>query len=111
MGETIASSAGTVIVGLAMMVFAELGLYNTTGPAIAIGVAITLVAGLTLIPALLAVLGHHAFWPRKAAHVRDQGLWAALGRQGSQAPRDRVGGTCGGACAPGLVRQRPSPRF
>jgi RND superfamily putative drug exporter len=74
-GETITSSAGTVIVGLAMMVFAELGLYNTTGPAIAIGVAITLLAGLTLIPALLAVLGHHAFWPRKAAHVRDQGLW------------------------------------
>ncbi len=74
-GETIASSAGTVIVGLAMMVFAELGLYNTTGPAIAIGVAITLLAGLTLIPALLCVLGHHAFWPRKAAHVRDQGLW------------------------------------
>jgi len=31
-GETIASSAGTVIVGLAMMVFSELGLYNTTGP-------------------------------------------------------------------------------
>jgi RND superfamily putative drug exporter len=74
-GETIASSAGTVIVGLAMMVFAKLGLYNTTGPAIAIGVAITLLAGLTLIPALLAVLGPHAFWPRKAAHLRDQGLW------------------------------------
>jgi RND superfamily putative drug exporter len=74
-GETIASSAGTVIVGLAMMVFAELGLYNTTGPAIAIGVAITLLAGLTLIPALLSVLGLHAFWPRKASHVRDQGLW------------------------------------
>ncbi len=75
-GETIASSAGTVIVGLAMMIFAELGLYNTTGPAIAIGVAITLLAGLTLIPALLAVLGHHAFWPRKSTQVRDRGLWS-----------------------------------
>jgi RND superfamily putative drug exporter len=74
-GETIASSAGTVIVGLAMMVFAELGLYNTTGPSIAIGVAITLLAGLTLIPALLSILGHHAFWPRKASRMKDQGLW------------------------------------
>jgi len=74
-GETIASSAGTVIVGLAMMVFAELGLYNTTGPAIAIGVGITLLAGLTLIPALLAILGHRAFWPRKAMHMRDRGFW------------------------------------
>ena len=80
-GETIASSAGTVIVGLAMMVFAELGLYNTTGPAIAIGVGITLLAGLTLIPALLAVLGHRAFWPRKAAHMADQGLWPAWARK------------------------------
>jgi RND superfamily putative drug exporter len=80
-GETIASSAGTVIVGLAMMVFAELGLYNTTGPAIAIGVGITLLAGLALIPALLAVLGHRAFWPRKAAHMADRGLWPAWAKK------------------------------
>lgn len=76
-GETIASSAGTVIVGLAMMTFAELGLYNTTGPAIAIAVAIALVAGLTLTPALLALLGERAFWPRKARHLREAGYWHA----------------------------------
>jgi putative drug exporter of the RND superfamily len=74
-GETIASSAGTVIVGLAMMAFAELGLYNTTGPAIAIGVAIALLAGLTFTPALLTVLGHYAFWPRRAQHIGERGLW------------------------------------
>jgi len=74
-GETIASSAGTVIVGLAMMIFAELGLYNTTGPAIAIGVVIALLAGLTLTPALLTVLGELAFWPRKARHLRESGYW------------------------------------
>ena len=72
-GETIASSAGTVIVGLAMMAFAELGLYNTTGPSIAIGVAIALLAGLTLTPAMLTALGHHAFWPRKAQHMKEAG--------------------------------------
>lgn len=74
-GETIASSAGTVIVGLAMMVFAELGLYNTSGPSIAIGVAIALLAGLTLVPALLTILGHHTFWPRKARPVKEHGFW------------------------------------
>ena len=74
-GETIASSAGTVIVGLAMMTVAELGLYNTSGPSLAIGVAIALLAGLTLTPALLTILGHKAFWPRKARHMRDQGVW------------------------------------
>jgi RND superfamily putative drug exporter len=76
-GETIASSAGTVIVGLAMMTFAELGLYNTSGPSIAISVAIALTAGLTLTPALLTVLGHHAFWPRRARRIKEGGAWHA----------------------------------
>ena len=74
-GETIASSAGTVIVGLAMMIFAELGLYNTSGPSISIGVVIALLAGLTLIPALLTILGHHTFWPRKARPIKERGFW------------------------------------
>lgn len=74
-GEVISSSAGTVIVGLAMMATAELGLYNTSGPSIAIGVAVTLLAGLTLTPALLSVLGVYAFWPRVARRLEDRGLW------------------------------------
>jgi RND superfamily putative drug exporter len=74
-GETIASSAGTVIVGLAMMIFAELGLYNTSGPSISIGVVIALLAGLTLVPALLTILGHHTFWPRRSRPVKERGFW------------------------------------
>jgi RND superfamily putative drug exporter len=74
-GETIASSAGPVIVGLAMMTFAELGLYNTSGPSIAIGVIIALLAGLTLTPAMLCILGDHSFWPRKARHIKEAGVW------------------------------------
>lgn len=76
-GATIASSAGTVIVGLAMMTAAELGLYNTSGPSLAISVAITLLAGLTLTPAILAVLGNLSFWPRKARHIKEAGVWHA----------------------------------
>jgi RND superfamily putative drug exporter len=76
-GETIASSAGTVIVGLATMTAAELGLYNTTGPSIAIGVAIALLAGLTLTPAMLCILGHRAFWPRKPRRIKEAGVWHA----------------------------------
>jgi RND superfamily putative drug exporter len=76
-GATIASSAGTVIVGLAMMTAAELGLYNTSGPSLAISVALTLLAGLTLTPAILAVLGHYSFWPRRARPLRETGVWHA----------------------------------
>ncbi len=67
-GETIASSAGTIFVGFMALAFAEMGLYKTSGPALAIGILVMLVAGLTLAPALLAILGDYAFWPGKAKH-------------------------------------------
>ncbi len=79
-GETITSSAGTVIVGFVAMAFAEMGLFATTGPALAISVVIMLTAGLTLTPALLTTLGGRAFWPGKASHRGDSRLyeWVSL---------------------------------
>lgn len=76
-GETIASSAGTVVVGLSTMALAELGLFNTTGPSVAVGVVIALLAGLTFTPALLSILGDHTFWPRKACHMGEGRFWHA----------------------------------
>ncbi|MGH2739085.1 MAG: MMPL family transporter [Actinomycetota bacterium] len=69
-GAVIASSAATVIVGFSSQSVAEFGLYRTTGPALAIAVVITLVAGLTLTPALLRILGSWAFWPWTAEKAR-----------------------------------------
>ena len=37
----------------------------TMGPVLAVGTAITVLAGLTLLPALLAILGTRVFWPAK----------------------------------------------
>ncbi|MHB1344498.1 MAG: MMPL family transporter [Thermoleophilia bacterium] len=74
-GETIASSAGTVVVGLSTMAFAELGLFNTTGPAVAIGVVVALLAGLTFTPALLSLLGTRAFWPRRTHRDERRRFW------------------------------------
>jgi RND superfamily putative drug exporter len=76
-GETIASSAGTVVVGLSTMALAELGLFNTTGPSVAVGVVIALLAGLTFTPALLSILGERTFWPRKARHMGEGRFWHA----------------------------------
>ncbi|MBI5931565.1 MAG: MMPL family transporter [Chloroflexi bacterium] len=67
-GESISSSAGTVVVGFMAMTFSKLGLFNTTGPTLAIGVVVSLLAGLTLTPALLGLLGKWAFWPSKPHH-------------------------------------------
>ena len=85
-GETITSSAGTVIVGFVSMAFAEMGFFNTTGPALAVGVVVMLLAGLTLTPALLATLGQRAFWPGRASHRQAGRLYAHLSVLVSQHP-------------------------
>ncbi|HNT30120.1 MAG TPA: MMPL family transporter, partial [bacterium] len=78
-GETITSSAGTVVVGMVAMAFASLKLFSTTGPALAIGVVITLLAGLTLTPALLSVIGAHTFWPSHRQQTQAHGgFWRKL---------------------------------
>src|SRR5690606_15532528 len=85
-GETIASGAGTIFVGFMAMVFAEMGIFNTTGPALAIGIVLSLLAGLTLVPALLATLGHRAFWPGEARHRATGRYYAAVSQFVSSRP-------------------------
>jgi RND superfamily putative drug exporter len=69
-GEAIISSAGTVIIGFSMMFFANFGLYKTTGPSVAIGVLITLLAVMTLTPSIVSVLGEKLFWPVHPSRVQ-----------------------------------------
>jgi len=64
-GPVVAASGATVIVGFGSQAAAKSGLYKTMGPAIAIAIAITVLASLTLTPALLGLLGRHAFWPQR----------------------------------------------
>jgi putative drug exporter of the RND superfamily len=71
LGAVIASSAGTVMVGFSAMSVAEFGLYRTMGPAMALAIAITLAAGLTLTPALMKMFGSKLLWPQTdPRHVR-----------------------------------------
>ncbi len=62
-GGALTASAGTVILGLGLMVFAEFAKVRCAGPAIALALAVALAASLTLTPALLRLLGRTAFWP------------------------------------------------
>ena len=66
-GESITFSALTVIAALVSLVLAEFAFYQSLGPALAIGIALMLVAGLTLLPALLAIFGRAVFWPTGAS--------------------------------------------
>ncbi|HRZ86719.1 MAG TPA: MMPL family transporter [bacterium] len=66
-GESISSSAFTVIVGLGFMCFAKFGPFAKTGPCVAMGVGISLLASLTLAPALMLLLSRSLFWPFRIA--------------------------------------------
>jgi putative drug exporter of the RND superfamily len=78
-GESITYSAATVIVALLSLLLAQLGFYRGLGPALAVSVAIMLLAGLTLLPALLAIVGRIAFWPTRPRLDSDQrGAWGRI---------------------------------
>jgi len=78
-GESITFSALTVIAALACLALASFGLYRGLGPALALGLAVMLAAALTLLPALLAILGRAVFWPsRPAAGQPTAGGWGRM---------------------------------
>ncbi len=79
-GEVIAASAFAVIVGLSGMAVARYQMIQTMGPMLGLTIFITLLAALTLTPALASVFGRALFWPRHAAVNKDatattSGFW------------------------------------
>jgi len=74
-GESITFSAATVIAALLTLVLAAFGLYSSLGAPLAIAIAIMLLAALTLLPALLAIVGRAAFWPSLTARGAERPGW------------------------------------
>lgn len=75
-GAAIAASAGTVICGIGMMMFAEFGKFRQAGFAISFGLVIVLIASLTFTPALLRLAGRWAFYPQmRTERVTTSGGW------------------------------------
>jgi RND superfamily putative drug exporter len=85
-GEVISSAAAAVIVAFLVLLLASLGFFGSLGPALAIAVGVMLITSLTLIPALVSLLGRFVFWPSKAWQKQPTGtlshrLGNAVGRR------------------------------
>jgi RND superfamily putative drug exporter len=80
-GEVISSAAGVVIVAFLALLLSTLSVLRSLGPTLAIAVAVTLIAGLTLVPAVVSLLGPRVFWPSKAWRREPKAArFAAIGR-------------------------------
>ncbi len=80
-GESITFSALTVMAALLSLLMATFGIYKGIGPGLAVGLAVMLLAALTFLPALLAVLGRAVFWPSNLRKEQKNGLWGRLARR------------------------------
>jgi uncharacterized membrane protein YdfJ with MMPL/SSD domain len=84
-GAVISASAFAVIVGLAGMAIARYQMIQTMGPVMGLAILITLLAALTLAPALASVFGRKLFWPRhedlgNAKTAKRPGFWDRTAR-------------------------------
>ncbi|MEV4507282.1 MMPL family transporter [Streptomyces klenkii] len=85
-GETIASAAGAVIVAFLALLLSTMGMLRAMGPSLAIAVGVTLIAALTLVPAVFSLLGTKAFWPSKAWKKPRKTSTGAVGRVVARRP-------------------------
>ncbi|MDX6699056.1 MAG: putative drug exporter of the superfamily [Solirubrobacteraceae bacterium] len=81
-GPAILASGLTVALSMLVLLVAQTGSTHALGPVAAIGVVSALLAGLTLLPALLTIAGRRGFWPRQrlVEFAGDGGAEEAPGR-------------------------------
>ncbi|MEH7110612.1 MMPL family transporter, partial [Bacillus sp. JJ1764] len=79
-GKTVFFSGIAVLIGFASIGFSTFQLYKSAS-AVAIGVAVLLLALVTVVPFFMAVLGKKLFWPSKGKlEHSDSKIWGAMGR-------------------------------
>ncbi len=87
----ILASAATVVLGMLCLLLAEMNSTAGLGPVAAIGVAVTFLVMVTLLPAVLVICDRWVFWPKRPTYRSPEptqsGIWAKLGKQISVRPR------------------------
>ncbi|MET4922168.1 MMPL family transporter [Streptomyces sp. PSRA5] len=89
-GPAVLASSGTVAAGLLCLLAADLNSSRGMGPIAAVGVVCALIAMLTLLPAVLVLLGRRVFWPLIPTYggeaKRRRSFFAAMGTSAARRP-------------------------
>lgn len=111
--EAITASGLTVTLAVLTLLFADYGDYRSFAPVLGLGVFVTLVAGLTLMPALLAVLGRRAFWPRvpHLGETSEHRTWRRIAEAVAAGPRRSAAAVAAVLAVLALGTLLYSPRF
>ncbi len=92
-GPAILASALTVVAGMLCLMAAEANDISGLGPVAAIGIAVGVLAMVTLLPAILVIFGRWIFWSARpdfgSAEPASRGLWSRVGAVRSPDPRRR----------------------
>ncbi|MER7751198.1 MMPL family transporter [Kitasatospora sp. NPDC097643] len=75
------ASGGTVILGTLCLMLSGLNSNRSMGPVAALGIVASLLAGLTFLPAVLALTGRGAFWPirpKVGSAGKEHGIWGRV---------------------------------
>ena len=80
------TSAGTVIIGFILMGTTKFSLFSSTGPSVAIGLALTVFATLTLTPSLLVVLARYRPRAFEGMTRASSGFWDNVGQKAMARP-------------------------
>jgi len=90
-GPAILASGATVVVSMLCLLLAQTNSTRGLGPVAAIGILVALAVMLTLLPALLVIVGRWVFWPARPKEGSPEptatGFWARLGGNIARAPR------------------------
>ncbi|MFF8872022.1 MMPL family transporter [Streptomyces massasporeus] len=111
-GPAVLASGATVVLSMLVLLAAEMNSTSGLGPVAAIGVAVALVAMMSLFPALLVIFGRWIFWPvvphYGSPDPTERGVWARTGRRIARRPRMiwAVTALALAVCSLGLIQLR-----
>jgi RND superfamily putative drug exporter len=113
-GPAVLFSAITTMIGMCSLLFAELGASRASGRVLLVALAMALLAGLTLAPAISRLLGKALFWPigpTARPTLAQRKIWPALAGGIVRAPVLVLVGGLLVLATPAALALRMQPRF